>query len=86
MLGSAGSPRLVVSMITVGKTDAVQSTLFGSVVSAASAKSHPPAPSEILGGGALENAAAGGAFERGARSREVGIAPKIFPGEAGGVE
>ena len=80
---SAGSP---VRAITLGRACAAHRTELGLLVSAALAKSHPPAPGERIRLGLVQDAPAGGSFELPAMLLEVRIATKIFPGEAGRVE
>jgi hypothetical protein len=59
---------------------------LGLLVSAALAKSHPPAPGERVRLSLIQDAPAGASFELSAVLQEVRIATKIFPGEAGRVE
>ena len=85
-LGSARSAGSPVRAITLGRACAAHRTEFGALVSAALAKSHPPAPGERIRLGLVQDALAGGSFELPAILLEVRIATKIFPGEAGRVE
>jgi hypothetical protein len=55
-------------------------------VSAALAKSHPPASGERINLGLVQRAPAGGSLQLPAILLEVRIPTKIFPGEAGRVE
>jgi hypothetical protein len=72
--------------MALGRAWAAHGTEVGSLVSMASAKSHPPASGERVDLGLVQCAPTIGLFELPAFLLEVRITTKVFPGEAGRVE